>query len=78
MSQKGSIALPLLVLLIVLILVVFFFWGKNLLKSPFPATSQQTQSSTVATKTEYKNPFDKSTQYVNPFSEYKNPFDSLK
>ena len=26
----------------------------------------------------YENPFDKETQYVNPFSEYKNPFDYLE
>ena len=29
---------------------------------------------TVETKTTYKNPFDKNTQYVNPFKKYKNPF----
>lgn len=29
---------------------------------------------TVEIKTTYNNPFDKSTQYVNPFEKYKNPF----
>lgn len=28
----------------------------------------------VELKTAYKNPFDKKTQYVNPFETYKNPF----
>ena len=28
----------------------------------------------VALKKEYKNPFSKETQYVNPFDTYKNPF----
>ena len=28
----------------------------------------------VKLKTEYKNPFSKETQYVNPFETYKNPF----
>ena len=28
----------------------------------------------VELKTEYKNPFAKETQYVNPFQTYKNPF----
>lgn len=31
----------------------------------------------VSLKKEYKNPFDKNAQYVNPFSQYKNPFDNL-
>ena len=29
---------------------------------------------TVTLKKEYKNPFSKDTQYVNPFQAYKNPF----
>jgi len=29
---------------------------------------------TVEVKTTYNNPFDKNTQYVNPFEKYKNPF----
>ncbi len=33
---------------------------------------------TVALKTEVKNPFDKETQYVNPFDTYKSPFYTLK
>lgn len=37
-----------------------------------------TQSTSVAPETNYANPFDKNTQYVNPFSTYKNPFDSLQ
>ena len=28
----------------------------------------------VQLKTEYSNPFQKETQYVNPFDQYKNPF----
>jgi len=30
--------------------------------------------SSVEIKTTYKNPFDKGTQYVNPFEKNKNPF----
>ena len=33
---------------------------------------------TVALQTVVKNPFDKTSQYVNPFSGYKNPFDTAK
>ena len=36
------------------------------------------KNSAVAPQTDYENPFNKDSQYVNPFSEYKNPFDSLK
>lgn len=32
------------------------------------------RKATVKLKTEYKNPFAKETQYVNPFQKYKNPF----
>jgi hypothetical protein len=32
----------------------------------------------VPLNTQYNNPFDKNSQYVNPFSQYKNPFDTLK
>ena len=32
------------------------------------------KKATVQLKTEYKNPFSKETQYVNPFDTYKNPF----
>lgn len=43
-----------------------------------PQPKPQIQQSNVSLKTDYKNPFDKDTQYINPFSQYKNPFDSLK
>ncbi len=31
----------------------------------------------VSLKSQYDNPFDKNTQYVNPFSQSQNPFDNL-
>lgn len=42
------------------------------------ATSPTPIPATAELKTEYQNPLDEKTQYVNPFSEYKNPFDELK
>ncbi|MBI4226010.1 hypothetical protein HY612_02750 [Candidatus Roizmanbacteria bacterium] len=42
------------------------------------AQPTQKQEVTVPLNTDYQNPFDKNTQYVNPFSQYKNPFDTLK
>lgn len=47
------------------------------LKKP-SLTSENKTASEIQLKTEYQNPFDKKTQYVNPFSGYKNPFDQLK
>lgn len=75
MPEKGVIhLLPLLLVLVGLaaLAVVVFRSGavkitqKSSIKEP---TVQLTES--------YQNPFDKTTQYVNPFSEYKNPFDNL-
>lgn len=41
------------------------------LKKPLPLLQKAPK---VSIKTEYKNPFDKKTQFVNPFKTYKNPF----
>lgn len=32
----------------------------------------------VTLTTQYENPFDRDSQYVNPFSTYKNPFNNVK
>ncbi len=46
-------------------------------KTPKENVKVSTIQSNITLKKEYNNPFDKKTQYVNPFSSYKNPFDSL-
>ena len=40
--------------------------------------NQNAEVLSVALKSEYSNPFEKETQYVNPFSSRKNPFDELR
>ncbi|MBI2040365.1 hypothetical protein HYT18_04800 [Candidatus Microgenomates bacterium] len=82
MNQKGVIhlALPLILLLFVAVLtfVVLIYFGiiKNPLKTlTVPGVKKEP---TVSLQNQYQNPFDKSTQYVNPFASYKNPFDALK
>lgn len=40
--------------------------------------SKKSAEPTITLQTVVKNPFDKTSQYVNPFSEYKNPFDTAK
>ena len=67
--KRNSILLVILALLIILSGILIFV-----------ALNQKKTAKiepTVSLTKDYDNPFDKSTQYVNPFSEYKNPFDSL-
>lgn len=79
-KQKGIIhlALPLLLLLAIgaaIFALVYF----GIIQNPFsklPLIGQKGPK--VELKTEYKNPFKKETQYVNPFETYKNPFDVAK
>lgn len=76
MGFKKGIAHTLLIILIaavilaVPILIAVFVFNKKI-----PGLSEKAPN--VALKTEYKNPFDKKTQYVNPFAETKNPFANL-
>jgi len=50
-----------------------FLVYKGIIKLPVSIPFLQNQPK-VELKTEYKNPFKKETQYVNPFQTYKNPF----
>lgn len=71
-SEKGIIHLALPFLFLIILGIVAFLLMKNL-----PALKSSKQEPTVSLQTGYKNPFDKGSQYVNPFSAYKNPFDSI-
>lgn len=70
------------VLLVIIILVgidmflVFRKLTNNVNKSISSLDSTQNQAN-VSLKSQYNNPFDKSTQYSNPFSVSQNPFDNL-
>lgn len=76
MGFKKGIAHTLLIILIAIavlaipVVVAVFVFHKRI-----PLLSKKVPN--VALKTEYKNPFDKKTQYVNPFAETKNPFANL-
>lgn len=66
---------PILALLLVSIVVIgvaYVLLVIGVIKNPFSKELK------VPLKAAYENPFDQTTQYVNPFSEYKNPFDYLK
>lgn len=75
-KEKGVIhlVLPLVLLLIIgagaFALIYFGIIQNPLKKIPYLGQKQPT----VAVKQEYKNPFNKDTQYVNPFQTNKNPF----
>lgn len=43
-----------------------------------PLLGLREQPTSVELKSEYKNPFDRNAQYVNPFTDYKSPFISLQ
>ena len=66
---------------VVMILLIFVGVGLLLflgfvIKIPIPSNPLDLlkMKPSVALKKEYKNPFSKETQYVNPFQTYKNPF----
>lgn len=74
-KQKGVIHLVLpLLLLLIAGAVVFVLFSTGLIKNPLKNLPFFSKVAKVSTKSEYKNPFKKETQYVNPFETYKNPF----
>ena len=69
----GHIFVLLLVFAIAVALVAFLF-SRGLINNPFAPV----QKPTTTLQTQYQNPFDKNSQYSNPFAQYKNPFDTAK
>ena len=47
-------------------------------RSFLPLAGLRQQPTEVTLKSEYTNPFDRGSQYVNPFEDYKSPFVSLQ
>ena len=77
MYQKGfAHLLPLLVVLAALLLLGYYLVSKGNISVPFVPSSKK--EPTVELKTDYKNPFAKETQYVNPFDQYKSPILNLQ
>jgi len=74
-KEKGIVhlVLPIIILLVVgAVLFALNYFG--IIKLNLPGVSLPQKGPSVELKTEYKNPFKKESQYVNPFQEYKNPF----
>lgn len=71
-SKVIRFGVPLEALIIVVLVGIILAYSKAV-----PIASQlifQKKQPTVTLKTEYNNPFNKESQYVNPFEKYKNPF----
>ena len=71
-SSSGIIHLLPLILVAGLLIVGAFLVARISLKTP----TKDTKAS-VQLRASYANPFEKDTQYVNPFASYKNPFDEI-
>ena len=79
-SAKIAALIVVVVLLFVLGVGVFVFMRSTMrggLSSASPADTDQVPVQ-VSLTSEYKNPFDQDSQYVNPFEEFKSPFHSLQ
>lgn len=72
-NEKGIVHLLLLLILVALVGGAVYLFYRGIVKLPTSIPFLQNQPK-VDLKTEYKNPFKKETQYVNPFDKYKNPF----
>lgn len=74
-TQKGVIHLVLPLLLVLIIgAAVYVLISTGIIKNPLKNLNFFSKGAKVSTQKEYKNPFKKETQYVNPFETYKNPF----
>lgn len=71
-NLRRNIFIVSIILLILASGITIFFLTQN-----EGLKSKKAKEPTVTLTKDYDNPFDKSTQYTNPFSEYKNPFDNL-
>lgn len=75
-NQQGVTHLILLLLVVIVVAAAFFIY-KGLLKNSGGNLVKTSKQPSVTLQTKYDNPFDKNSQYVNPFSSYKNPFNDL-
>ena len=75
------LAVPLLLLLIAAV-IIFGLAAIGVIKIPLKSLPAipgiNKQEPAVSLQKQYQNPFDKNTQYINPFSTYQNPFETLK
>jgi len=76
-SERGSVVIFLSLIFLVVAIGASIGVYKMITDST-DKISQTSEDLAVALKSDYQNPFEEETQYVNPFDEYQNPFDNLK
>ena len=76
-SSKTTVLVMVGVIAVVLGLVIVGFFSRRPGGLNIPLPGLRGPSAPEVKKT-YQNPFDKETQYVNPFEEFKSPFQSLQ
>lgn len=74
-SKAGFSHIILLILIGVFVLAGIYYFASGNYKAPTASTGQKP---TVTLQTKFQNPFDKNSQYANPFAQYKNPFEVAK
>jgi len=80
-NKKGAAHLiPIVIIFAVTLLLIGALFYTKVLNKKIPSITNKSnnQEASVQIKKDYQNPFDKNTQYVNPFDQTKNPFDNLK
>ena len=76
-TEKGVVHLLFLLVVAAIVGGSYILVTQGIIKIPgisLPSIPFFQQKTNVELKSEYKNPFKKETQYVNPFDKYKNPF----
>lgn len=77
--SKRSIIIGAVVLIVIIVLAyVAYVATRPEGEAPPGITSLILGQTNVDVKKEYKNPFNRENQYVNPFSEFKSPFTVLQ
>lgn len=77
MIRNVIFAVFLVVVVLVGIDVFLIFRNLNKAVNKSLSSLEPTKQASVVLKKEYDNPFDKNTQYANPFLSSQNPFDNL-
>lgn len=75
--SKRVLIITVVVLIIIIIAAVWFYLGSQA-ETPVNLGSAILGQSKVEVRREYKNPFDRDNQFVNPFAEVKSPFTVLQ
>lgn len=76
-TEKGIIHIAVFLLILLIVGAGFYILiSLGIIKNPLGGLPffKNDNVPKISTRTEYKNPFKKETQYVNPFETYKNPF----